>query len=292
MGNDEAALPRATAPSRIGLLPHPHRPKSPALAEEIAAQLRAWGVEPFVAFLDDLGARERLLEQDMLVALGGDGTLLRLGHHAGPRGIPMLCINLGSLGFLSEVQPDNWRAVLQRVVAGDYWLEDRAMLTAELRRGERVLGVYELLNEATVARDEFPRPLRLRTSVNGEHLATYLADGLIIATATGSTAYALAAGGPILAPQLRNLLVIPIAPHLSLDRAVVLDPGAAVRVEIVTHYQAIFTGDGEYLVRLEDGDEVYLRPSPYVCRFVRTQPASYFYGTLMRRMGLEKLDHE
>lgn len=282
----------APPPRRVGLLPHPQYPASRALAAEIAEQLHGWGMETCVAYLDDESTHARLREQDLLVVLGGDGALLRAGHFAGPLGLPLLGVNLGSLGFLSEVQPGEWRAVLTRVAAGEYWLENRMMLHAEVRRGAEALGEYELLNEVVVGRGEFPRPVRLRTSVDDAHVTRLLADGLIVATPTGSTAYALAVGGPILAPELRNMLVIPIAPHLSFDRALVLAEESAVTIAVHSDTPARFTGDGQYQVTLAQGDCVVVRAGPHACRFVRVRDRGYFFRTLMRRMGLESLDHE
>ncbi len=307
LSNGEAARsPSGQAISRVGLLPHPGRPGAPALAEEIAAQLRAWGVEPLIGYLEDVPVpvgdetnyegdspfRARLLEQDLLIALGGDGSLLRLGHFAGRHGVPMLGINLGRLGFLSEVQPHEWREVLRRVLDGDYWLEERAMLRAEHLRATELRGRYDLLNDVVVGRGYFHRPVRLHTSVDGAHLSTYMADGLIVATATGSTAYGLAVGGPILAPSLRDMLLLPIAPHMSLARAVVLGPESTVTVEVGTRDQALYVGDGTDEVPMADGDRLQVRISPHTCHFVRVQDRSYFFRTLLRRMGQEGLDHE
>ena len=282
----------APPPRRVGLLPHPHQPASLALAEEIAEQLRAWGLETFIGYVDDESMHAQLREQDLLVVLGGDGSLLRAGRFAGPLGLPVLGVNLGSLGFLSEVQPGEWRGVLTRVAAGEYWLEDRLMLHAEVRRGAHVIDSYDLLNEVVVGRGEFPRPVRLRASIDGAPLTRLLADGLIVATPTGSTAYALAVGGPILAPELRNMLVIPIAPHLSFDRALVLAEESTVTIAVHSDTPARFTADGQYQVTLAQDDCVVVRAGPHVCRFVRVQDRGYFFRTLMRRMGLESLDHE
>jgi NAD+ kinase len=283
---------RLPAPRRIGLLLHPNRDQSPGLAEEMAEQLRAWGAEPVSGYLEDERDRARLLEQELLVVLGGDGTLLRVGHEAGPRGIPMLGVNLGRLGFLSEVQPAEWRSVLARVLAGDYWLEDRTMLRAQLQRGGETFAEFHLLNEGVVGRGQLARPVRLVTEVDGGRLATYVADGLIAATATGSTAYALAVGGPVLPPGLKNLLLIPIAPHLSLERAIVLAEGARLRIEVHSDQPAVFSGDGQYELTMHDGDAVLVETSPHVCRFVRVQDPMYFYHTLLRRMRREGPNHD
>jgi NAD+ kinase len=129
------------------------------------------------------------------------------------------------------------------------------------------------------------RVVRLETYINGGFLTTYTADGLIVATPTGSTAYALAAGGPILPPELENFLLVPLASHLSLDRAIVLSKGASVNVQVATDHTCILTIDGQLEIEVEDGDEVVMSASPSVGRFVRLQEKNYFYRTLMSRLG-------
>jgi NAD+ kinase len=221
---------------------------------------------------------------DMIVVLGGDGSMLRTGTLAAQRGIPILGVNLGRLSFLGEVQPDNWRETLARVLDGDYWLEERMMLHVEHWRAGQLLGSYEALNEAVVGRGALARPVRLKTLIDGGELTTYVADGLIVATPTGSTAYALAAGGPILPPELKNILLIAIAPHLTIDRAIVLPQGTTVEVIARTDHQAILSADGHYEVELQDGDRVLANMSAFLTRFVRVRPPHYFYTSLMQRM--------
>ncbi|MGH2522531.1 MAG: NAD(+)/NADH kinase [Anaerolineales bacterium] len=285
---DPSPAPRADngpPPRRILILHHPKVEGSEALAEEMARYLARWpGCAARTGSIKDSLERERLAGHDMAVVLGGDGSLLRGGALAAPHRVPVLGVNLGNLGFLVQVQPDEWRAVLARVMAGDYWVEERMMLHVEHRRDGQLLGAYEALNEAVVGRGALARPVRLKTLINGGELTTYVADGLIIATPTGSTAYALAAGGPILPPELRNLLLIAIAPHLSLDRAIVLAQGATVEVIVRTDHQAILSSDGQVEVPLQDGDHVGARMSDYVAGFVRVQPPGYFYKSLLARM--------
>jgi NAD+ kinase len=159
-------------------------------------------------------------------------------------------------------------------------------LRVEHWRNGRLLSAHDGLNEAVVGRGALAPPARLKTLIDGYELTTYVADGLIIATPTGSTAYALAAGGPILPPELNNLLLIPIAPHLSLDRAIVLAQGAMVEVEPNTDadHDALLNVDGQVREPLLDGDRVRARRSECVARFVRVRPPTYFYASLMARM--------
>ncbi|RLC62935.1 MAG: NAD(+) kinase, partial [Chloroflexota bacterium] len=165
-----------------------------------------------------------------------------------------------------------------------YWVEERMMLRAVTWRDGRVMGQGEALNDVVVGRGAQARVVHLRTEVDGGYLATYVADGLIVATPTGSTAYALAAGGPILPPQLRNILLVPIAPHLSMERPVVLAEGVTVHITVTGGRPAVLTVDGEMQAELESGDEVVVEASPHVARFARVRERTYFYKTLVARL--------
>ena len=238
-------MPLVWPPEHILILDNPTVQRSAALADEIFAFLAEHPtLIPARATIASAEQGDCLAGQDMAIVLGGDGSMLRTGSLAARHAVPLLGINLGRLGFLGEVQPDDWREALQRVLAGNCWLEERMMLHVEHWRAGQLLGSYEALNEAVVGRGALARPVRLKTLIDGGELTTYVADGLIVATPTGSTAYALAVGGPILPPELRNILLIAIAPHLSIDRAIVLPQGAAVEVIVRTDHEAILSVDG------------------------------------------------
>lgn len=280
-------LPAGHAPTldRIGILRHPKIAEAHQLAQDIAAELRSRGADVWIGSTwDEEAIRVQVTRLDLLVTLGGDGSMLRAARISAPHGVPLLGINLGRVGFLTEVQRDAWRDYLPHVLAGGYRIEERMMLRAESRRNDELLGVHDALNDVVVSRGDMARVVRVHTYVDGDHLTQYVADGLIVSTATGSTAYALAAGGPILPPTLKNILLIPVAPHLSMDRAIVLDQGATVEMHAVAEHQAILTVDGQFAVTLVDGDRVIVRASPHVARFVRTHSPAHFYRTLMARL--------
>jgi NAD+ kinase len=224
-------------------------------------------------------------EFDLLIALGGDGTMLRAGHLCGPIQVPILGINLGRFGFLMEVRQQQWRDFVPRLLAGDYWLEKRMMLCAEQWRAGERLGSWDVLNEVVVSRGQFIRPVHLTALVDGRFLTTYVADALIAATPTGSTAYALAAGGPILPPELRNILLVPVAPHLSLDRAIVLAEGSSVSIAVRADHQAVFSVDGQVPVGLSDDDRVDISAGKHTVQFVRFHDPGYFYRNLTPHMS-------
>jgi NAD+ kinase len=272
---------------RIAIFGHQKLADTDKISTDIAAFLDEKGIETRRGYLYDetIYRRVKLGEFDLLIALGGDGTMLRTGHLGGPSDVPVLGINLGRFGFLTEISRYDWREFLSRVIAGEFWLEKRMMLCAEQWRADSLLGKWDVLNEVVVSRGQIIRPVHITAHVDGRFLTTYVADALIAATPTGSTAYALAAGGPILPPELRNILLVPVAPHLSLDRAIVLAEGSSVSISVEVTHQAVFSIDGQVPVGLTDNDRVDVYASPHVVKFVRFQDPGYFYRNLTPHMS-------
>lgn len=269
----------------VGVLYNPQIAHALPLAKEVVAWIEERQEGPVqVCTATEAPSTLCWPELDLLVTLGGDGSILRAAHAAAPHGTPILGINLGRVGFLTEAEPEAWQDVLARVLRGDYWIEKRMMLQVVARRGGKVLGHAEALNDIVVGRGARAQQVHLYTEVDGGYLATYVADGLIVATPTGSTAYALAAGGPVLPPRLRNVLLVPVAPHLSMERPVVLSEGVMVHVIVTGDRPAVLTVDGEVQAELESGDEVVVEASPHVTCFARVQEQTYFYKTLVARL--------
>jgi len=211
--------------------------------------------------------------------------MLRAGHLCGPSNVPILGINLGRFGFLIEIQQNQWQQILPRILDGDYWIERRMMISTAQYRDGQILGQWDVVNEAVVSRGNIVRPVHLVASVDGRLLTTYVADGLIASTPTGSTAYALAVGGPILPPELRTILLVPIAPHLSIDRAILLAEGATVSIVVHTTHQAVLSIDGQSPIELADGDNIQVNASQYTLSFIRYQDPGYFYRNLTPHMN-------
>jgi NAD+ kinase len=282
--NDQAARP---VPEIIALVFHQGISDAETVAREIGefirARLPASRVHsyPQSAFASE-GKNKAF---DMVVALGGDGTMLRVSHVCSQRGIPVLGVNLGRLGFLAELQRGGWSSGLEQVLDGRYWIERRMMLHVKQERAGRNLGEWHVLNECAVTRAGGMKMVELETRVDGEPLTTYAADGLITATPTGSTAYALAAGGPILPPELRNILLIPVAPHLSVERAIVLPEGAEVAIRVHTGAPAVLSCDGQIHEEVMDGDLVGIRSSERSAQFIRAQGHGYFYRNIAARLN-------
>ena len=246
-------------PKRIAIAAHVNVPGGIEKGEQIARFLKQRGVEEVAwGVLQDPKLIQRIEagEFDLLIALGGDGTMLRAGSICAPLDLPVLGINIGHFGFLAEIQQDEWNELLPLLLDGRYRLEERMLLRAEHVRDGKALGSWIVVNEVVVCRGQFVRPIQIQAEVDGYVLANYVADGLIASSPTGSTAYALAVGGPIMPPDLHNILIIPVAPHLSVDRAIILSAGSGVTMTVHTSHEAVMSVDGRAPVPMLDGDSV------------------------------------
>jgi NAD+ kinase len=269
---------------------YPKMPEAFAEAEAMSAFLKEKGMDAPCGSLYDEELRKRVKkgEFDMLIAVGGDGSVLRAGHLCAPSGVPILGVNLGRLGFLIQIDRKEWREYFEKLFNGEAWIENRMMLRAEHIRAGESLGSSNALNEVVVARGQNLRPVRLTASVDGRRLTSYVADGLIASTATGSTAYALAAGGPILPPELRNILLVPIAPHLSVDRAVVLSEGSSVSI-VIKSENSVLSVDGQPPTPLVEDDHVDVTAADVTAQFVRFGDPGYFYRNITAHMNENSL---
>jgi NAD+ kinase len=265
------------------LLHHPKLPHSLTLAQQWARELEQLGAHStLVSAWDENGVRRAAPDATLAITLGGDGTILRAARACAFAALPILAINLGRVGFLSEMPPEQFDA--RAVAEGAYWIEERAMLHTVWSREGKSRGQAEALNDVVVGRGKLARVIRLATYIDGDYLKTFTADGAIVATATGSTAYVFATGGPILAPEVKTLVLVPIAPYLSQLKSLVLPDGSRVLFRLETDHDAILTVDGQIDVELQDGDEVLVQASQHLARFARFQARTYFYSTLVDRL--------
>jgi NAD+ kinase len=242
------------------------------------------------------GDYETLLRElpttDALVVLGGDGTFLRAARAVADVDVPILGINLGKVGFLSKVEAADLEPVLDRIAAGDFTLDERMGLAGRILRGgasarpgaepERHIG----LNDVVVARGSLARVCRLDVSIDDTHLATFIADGLVVASPTGSTGYSFSAGGPILDPVSRNLVVTPIAAYLSAFRSVVVSPEQVVRCRVVDAHEALVSIDGRVDLPIAVGDVVEVRALDRPIRFLEPRGSLSFWDLLRRKVEL------
>ena len=271
---------------RVAIAIHPKMAGVHELAEQVHTFLSDKGVNACVCHTDDASLPDQLANNmfDLMITVGGDGTMLRAGHLTASAGVPLLGINMGRFGFLMQLGRDNWQDFLPRLLQGDYQIENRMMLKADHWRKGNLLASFQVINEVVVCRGQVVRPIRIHTEVDGYSLASYVADGIIAATPTGSTAYALAVGGPIMPPELRNILIVPVAPHLSMDRAVILPAGASVDIQSNSDHQAVMSVDGHAPVLLKNDDHVKVTASDYFVKFVMFQDPGYFYRNLSTYM--------
>lgn len=265
-------------PKVVGLVVKRNRAEAASLATTVAERLRAYAVRVLVEQelshvpgVEVVDKAVMVRTADLIVVLGGDGTLLGVARLAGARELRVLGINLGGLGFLTEVSIDDAIAALDRVFAGDYQLDRRTTLAVRVLRDGVPVASSQVLNDAVINKSALARIIDLHTSVDGEYLCVYKADGLIVATPTGSTAYSLSAGGPLVGPGVAVMLLAPICPHTLTLRPLVLSDTSVVRVQLRAPDQEVFlTLDGQEGIPLHDGDVVEVARSPHVVALVRT----------------------
>ncbi len=269
--------------ARVGLVLKRHDPRVPAIAAEIIPWLQAKGVEVFldhesarlypnctIAAPEDLAGRV-----DVVAVFGGDGTLLYAARLVAPSGIPILGVNLGSLGFLTEVKIEEMRQAFSRLLSGEYLLESRMLLEVEVYHGGRC-DRYLALNDAVINKGALARIIELEVTANEDPVMLIRADGLIISTPTGSTAYSLSAGGPILYPTLEAFIITPICPHTLTNRPVVVPDGMVIGVCLRHGADVMLTVDGQVGVPLGANDLLKIRKAVPFVRLVQATGTSFF----------------
>jgi NAD+ kinase len=230
-----------------------------------------------------------LIGCDMVIVLGGDGTILHAARLCAVADIPILGVNFGRVGFLTELEPNDLLSKLPYYLERDasVWIDKRTMLLARLDQN----GHYEeflALNDIVIARGTWPRVVQVRVWIDDNYYSTTYADGIILSTATGSTAYNLAVGGPLLHPQVQSSVLTPIAPHLASDRSLILQPEASVKLQIFTGSQnGIFSADGQMNREIKNGALVTTHKSSYVTQFLRRRPATHFYEIITAKLKMD-----
>ncbi len=267
---------------RIGILYHPKIERAKAFSGELEKFLKAQGVSFWTCSAwEEEEAKPQIEGSELIVSIGGDGTILRAVRAVIPQVIPVVGINLGNLGFITELKADEAFEKLPQLLDGKGWIEERAVLDVELQSHG---GLFHAVNEAFVGRGSSARLVQVETRVDGEIMATHRTDGVIVATATGSTGYILAAGGPILYPQAKEIVFKPVSPHLGLDTAIVLPPNAEIQLKVTTGNEALLSIDGQVEFPLSNSAVVKVKLSSYIARFLRIRPKAYFYSHLESRL--------
>jgi NAD+ kinase len=280
----------------FALVLHGLRDEAAVLAADIAGWLVERGHEVRVAESDaaEAGLEEWACDPDKLtlgldlaISVGGDGTMLRAVRTVCGEKVPVLGVNLGRLGYLAQIEPGELHGALERFLAGDYGIEERLMIAVDVEApsGALAVGPRIGLNEAMVEKPSSGRTVNLSVAINDEEFLSYAADGLIVATPTGSTAYSFSARGPIISPLLRTLLLTPVSAHMLFDRPMVFGPTETIRIEVLDDRPATLTVDGEEIGMLERGDAIVCSAAPHSARLV-TFGTRDFYRLLKAKFGL------
>jgi NAD+ kinase len=268
----------------VGIVLHHEREQAIELASTTATRLLAEGhqvrlpaADADIAGLGQHGVDEEALAEglDVAVSLGGDGTMLRTVDLVSSAGVPILGINVGQLGYLTDIEPADLGRSRDRFLSGEGLIEERMLLSAAVERDGKVVEEHLAFNEAVLEKTPMGHTVRLKVEVDGEFFTTYAADGLIVATPTGSTAYAFSVRGPIVAPTHRALLLTPVSPHMLFDRTLVLDPGAALRLVVQGHRPATLSVDGRNLGELGEGDAIVCTAAERSARLVTFGPRDF-----------------
>jgi NAD+ kinase len=272
---------------RIGIVYNPRKAAAVNYSREIDKILAEKNISSWLcpAWEPDK-VKAQVPGSDLIITIGGDGTILRAAKAIVPEAVPILGINLGKLGFMSEISVDDVPNKLAGFLNGDGWIEERAMLEA------RVISsgiTCNALNDVFIGRRSSARLVTIECKIDDQLLTTYRADGIIIASASGSTGYSLACGGPILHPQSRNIILQPVGAHFSFDKAVVLPRDVVINFTVRTTHEAMISIDGQIEWQINNGELVEVKQSRYKSRFLRFQPENYFYNTLDSKLNRKVL---
>jgi NAD+ kinase len=279
------ACGKASNVKRLGLLYHPKIAAARELTEKLVDRISRDDVTTWVeSSWDVVAMRRHMADSDFVITLGGDGTIIRTARLAAPCQVPILGINFGRLGFLAEIQPEHALTQVPQVLTDDVWIEKRELLRTHVVRNGETVEEHEAVNDVFAGRGETPRAVRIRLRVDGAEMRTYTADGVVVATPTGSTAYALGAGGPVLAPELAAMLITPIVPHPVPYPSLVIGNQSKVDVMVDTYRDAVMAIDGQIMRPLHRGDCVSISRSENRALFIRLHPPSNFYATLYEKL--------
>jgi len=278
---------------RVGIVVKPGASEARGVVMELLAWLAARGLGAVLdketaalvpaATVPSVGKAELPAQVDLLVVLGGDGTLLSMARAVGDLGVPILGVNLGDLGFLTATTLDEMLPAVEAALAGGMAIDERMLLSARLIRGGAAVGEYAALNDVVITKSAMSRIINLKVSVEGGHATAYRADGLIVSTPTGSTAYCLSAGGPILFPTMDAIVLVPIASHTLTNRPIVLPATQRIEVTLMTDQEVMLTIDGQVGIPLRERDTVEIEKAAGRVRLVRF-PRTDFFSVLRTKL--------
>jgi NAD+ kinase len=273
---------------KIAIFAKVHDPRCLGVAEELTGWLAERGhsvcVEEHLSqqlkrpsSAESAESSEIARDADLVVVLGGDGTLIAAARLVGERDVPILAVNLGSLGFLTEITLDELYPSVERCLAGDFEVTERMMLLASVERGGELVELHRVLNDVVINKGALARIVDMETSVNGQYLTTFKADGLIVSTPTGSTGYSLSANGPIIHPALDSISITPICPHTLTNRPLVMASDVRISIKLNSMDEAVYlTLDGQVGVKLVRDDVVQIAKAGHVTRLIQSRTKDYF----------------
>lgn len=277
----------------IGIVAIKGKPEALIVARDLVYLLEQRGIQVFLeeSIAKKMGRPESALpvsafadQVELVCVLGGDGTLLGIARMLAGHSLPILGINLGTLGFLSEAEPDDLPLAVDNLLSGRYDIEERSMLEAKLVRDGEVLATFTAMNDIGIAKGAFCRIIQCGVFVDEHYVVTFNGDGLIVSSPTGSTAYSLAAGGPIVAPNVNMLLLTPVAPHSLTARPIVCSGDQLIRIEVdAKHKDMGLSIDGQLGYELEGGDQIFVKKSPYITPLVKWKTGNFF-ETIRRKL--------
>jgi NAD+ kinase len=282
---------RIMAVKRVGIAYHPLNEAAHSLSKKLACYLDSSGIPAWLCSAwetDELTAE--VPDTDLVLTAGGDGTILRVAQAVMGYGVPITGINLGQLGFLAEISANEAMDKLPDLLDGKGWIDERSVLEARLTPATEKKNdeIFYALNDVVVARGGIARIIYVEASINSKRLTSYKADGVIVATATGSTGYSLSAGGTVLPPQADEFLLTPILPHPGLGYSLVLEPDTIAGLKVHTYHQATLSVDGHLNRDLSTGDSLTVKQSNTRIRFLRLSPRDYFYTTLEQKLKVNR----
>ena len=271
----------------IGILYHPKVEKTERFARGLFDFLRSKDIKCWVhSSWDEAGAKDALTDSDLIVSVGGDGTILRVARIIFPLGIPIVGVNFGNLGFMTELEAEEARDKLELIINGAGWIDERVMLQARVISSGRV---FYALNDVVVGRGKALRLINIEVSLDEDFFSTYRADAVIMATATGSTGYMLAANGPVMYPESRDIVMKAVCPHLNMDKAIVVSPTTKIGLKVFTNHEAIVCMDGQIEETLKDGAGIEVSITEKTTKFLRLRDKNSFYRTLTAKLNRKSL---
>jgi NAD+ kinase len=274
--------------NRVVIFHHPQNEGAAVFARQMGKEFERRSIEAFVADAFEDAPPDLIGKAGLVVCIGGDGTVLRAARMTVPHAVPILGVNMGRLGFLTDLSPRDFFNRFERIVAEDWRIEERLMVRGDITDGPAEQHPpFHALNDIVVSRQAPGRPIYVDLRIDGARVAVYRCDGIIVATPTGSTGYSLSAGGPILTPTEHHLVVTPVSAHLALGRSIVLQPESVVELSVTSDHGAIVSVDGQEDVSIASGAIVRVGVSEHITRFVRFREPSSFFSDLAEKLEFQ-----